>query len=95
MVVGVLMSTAGVPVSKVGAVGAVIRSWPGTAAVEDPRFRAGGPLLRSPLFQDAERKSRVASFAAYRHQGSGDIALVWTCAVGDARGLFHQGTLAP
>ena len=46
-------------------------------------------------FQDAARKSRVAAFAAYRDQAEGDLALVWTCAVGDARGLFHQGTLAP
>ena len=47
------------------------------------------------LFRDADKRSRVASFAAYRHQASGDIALVWTCAGGDACGLFHQGALVP
>jgi hypothetical protein len=46
-------------------------------------------------FQDAERMPRVAPFVAYRRQADGDVALAWTCTVGDARGLFHQGTLAP
>ena len=37
------------------AYGEVIRTAPDTAAVEMPRGRAGEPLLRSPLFSEAER----------------------------------------
>ena len=37
------------------AYGAVIRTAPETAAVENPRGRAGEPLLKSPLFEDRSR----------------------------------------
>jgi SAM-dependent methyltransferase len=37
------------------AYGDVIRTAPDTAVVEGPRGRAGEPLLRSPLFEEAER----------------------------------------
>ncbi len=43
------------------------------------------------VFRGADGKTWAARFGVFRHTTNRDIALLGTCAVGDAYGLFRQG----